>query len=1018
MNLTGQHLGKYELSERLGQGGMAQVYKAYQPTIERYVAIKVMHSHLAESDDFVERFKREARGLGQLRHPHIVSIIDFDVADEYYYMVMDYIAGPTLSDVLQQQGAFTLERSLQVVGQLCDALAYAHERGTIHRDLKPANVMFVDDGLQHPVLTDFGIARLLDETSLTASGALSGTPAYISPEAVKGVRVDGRADIYSLGIILYEMIAGKPPYSGDTSWSVMMQHVNEPPPRLDLVEPDAPPLVVNLIERAMAKEVTDRFQSAAQFRQAIRAAEYALQTDTATDISYSEERTTLDTPTQLEATVVETPVTPPLPTPPTTSPEREPAPTVTAPVKQPLRSRRTLWGLLAGSVLLILLLSLGLAWWSGWFESGLPVAPPPDTEERAAVAPFGLVRFHNLEDGHQLSLWLERVAQPPPDHHYAWWIRADDQRVFYLGPLPYDNGRMQAIVHLDDNLLLNFAFALVTVEADDQPVTTPSEQPAFLGQLDAAYVAQMNQLFVASDEVTGKAYYPAAAEQLGLAIQHYHFVQESLADDDLSEARRHAEHVVNILDGETGEFFGDLDGDGQVQNPGDGVGLRRYLTEAAHRVETAAGSLAPTPLRQAQAAAAVEGLERILDLGDALIDEALRLLATDTVAEAQAPADQMGVYVAELLAGDAVVETDPDPDHTADAHLLALAADRGLLGTAVHHVLSLSDVLLLPGPAHPELPPPAPLAAPDERLGFFYAQPDNRFLLLLDQVPTAPPGSRYALWGHDPGPDRFDLLATFTTSNGLVHLDGQSELGILEEYGRIAITLETAELSEQSRPGGEIVMSGSFDPELVELVLDLTTAASFQEKGPLFGAVEQTGLAVQHADFMRQALANDDLVEARMHAEHVVNILDGTEGEFFGDVDGDGQVQNPGDGVGVRTYLQQLMAEMEAAVSLIDRPHNQEFYAELVSQNAENGLRLTDAAISEALRLVAADTVAEATPIAEATAHHLARLAGEYDEEDEVVVEPLLAEGGLTAATRFVFKLAEVEVVPSLTANR
>jgi hypothetical protein len=666
----------------------------------------------------------------------------------------------------------------------------------------------------------------------------------------------------------------------------------------------------------------------------------------------------------------------------------------------------------------MLLLGLGFAWWSGWFESGLPVEPPPDTEERAAVEPFGLVRFHNLEEGHQLSLWLERVAQPPPDHHYAWWIRADDQRVFYLGPLPYENGRMQAIVHLDDNLLLNFAFALVTVEADDQPVTTPSEQLAFLGQLDAAYVAQMNQLFVAGEEATGKAYFPAAAEQLGLAIQHYQFVQESLADDDLSEARRHAEHVVNILDGETGEFFGDLDGDGQAQNPGDGIGVRRYLTEAAHRVETAAGSLAPTPLRQAQAEAAVAAHERILDLSDALIDEALRLLATDTVAEAQTPADQMGVFVAELLAGEPVSGADHDPDHTADAQLLALAADRGLLGTAVHHVLSLSDVLLLPGPAHPELPPPAPLAEPDGRVGFFYPQPNDRFLLLLDQVPTAPPGSRYALWGHDPGPDRFDLLATFTTTNGLVNLSGQSELALLEEYGRIAISLEAAELSEQNRPGDEFVMTGSFDPELVELVRYLTTAVSFQEKGPFFGAVEQTELAIQHAGFMRQALANDDLVEARMHAEHVVNILDGEAGEFFGDVDGDGQVQNPGDGVGVRIYLQQLMEEMETAVSLFDRPHNQAFYAGLVSQNAENGLRLTDAAISEALRLMAADTVAEATPLAEATSHHLDRLLGAFDEAEDEVVDPLLGEGGLRAAARFVFKLAEVEVVLSLTANR
>jgi serine/threonine protein kinase len=990
MNLVGQRLGKYELSERLGQGGMAQVYKAYQPTIERFVAIKVMHSHLAESADFVERFKREARGLGQLRHPHIVSIIDFDAEDEYYYMVMDYIAGPTLSDVLEQQGAFSLEMALRVTRQLCDALVYAHERGTIHRDLKPANVMFVDDSLQQPVLTDFGIARLLDETALTASGSLSGTPAYISPEAVKGVRVDGRADIYSLGIILYEMITGQPPYSGDTSWSVMMQHVNEPPPRLDLVKPDVPLFVTNLIERAMAKEVTDRFQSAAEFRQAIREAEYALQPGTATDVAYSQAQTGLSRtqvapdPDNVAATILET--VPPPSARPTQTAAIDGEPTVVAePAKRPLR-----WLWLGGvSALLLLLLGLGLLWWSGWPETGLPGFVPPAAEEPAQKGEFGLVRFQETADSYQLSLWLERVVPPPPGHHYAWWIRSDDQRVFYLGPLPYDNGRTQASVHLDDNLLLNFATAWVTLEADDQPVTAPSDQIAFHGDLPAVYVAQMNQLFAASQEATGKAYFPAAEEQLGHAKQHYEFMQQSLAEDDLREAKRHAEHVVNILDGEDGEFFGDVDGDGRVENPGDGVGVRRYISEATARIETAVDSLTLTPMRQAQAAAATANTERILALSQALIREALRVAASDTVTEAQTPADQMGVHVAELV-------------------------EEALLATAIEQVLALSDVLLLPDEAYPDLPPPAPLALPDERVGFFYPQPDNRFLLLLDQVPPLPAGSQYVLWGHDAGSDHFDPLASFTTSNGLVHLSQSSDSPVLGEYGRIAISREDAGLTDLSQPDGPLQMAGSFDPELVEFIIGLTTAVSFQEKGALFGIAEQVELAAQHADFMRQSLAEDDLVEAKQHAEHVVNILDGEDGEFFGDVDGNDRVENPGDGVGIRGYLLDLMEQMDTAVDQFDLSENQRFYADLVYQSAENGLLLTEDTIGEALRLIATDTVTEATPIAETTAQHLTRLVEGFDEAGDGVVDPLRGEGGLNAATRFAFKLAEVTIIPAL----
>lgn len=972
---------------------MAQVYKAYQPTIDRFVAIKVMHSHLAESADFIERFKREARSLGQLRHPHIVSIIDFDVEGEYYYMVMDYIAGPTLSNVLEEREAFSLETALRATRQLCDALAYAHERGAIHRDLKPANVMFVDDSLQQPVLTDFGIARLLDETVLTASGALSGTPAYISPEAVKGKPVDARADLYSLGIILYEMVAGQPPYSGDTSWSIMMQHVNEPPPRLDKAKPDAPPFVINLIERAMAKEVEDRFQSAAEFRQAVQAAESRLQSGTVPEASpgpaptvLSPTRTTPE-PANLDATVLET----------SSSHAASPATQSTAleseaPAEAVESTRRPFWWLLAGgiatgSVLALIIVGLGLIWWLGQPGSALPGLLPAAVEP-AEKEQFGLVRFQDTEEGHQLSLWLERAAPPPPDRHYAWWVRTDGQRLFYLGRLPYDNGRIEAVVHLDDNLLLNFAAVLVTLEADDQPVNVPSGQIAFRGELPAAYVAQMNQLFTASEEATGKAYFPAIQEQLGHAVQHYEFMQQSLAEDDLPEAKRHAEHVVNILDGEDGEFFGDVDGDGRVENPGDGVGARRYLIGATARIETAADSLVPTPMRQAQAASATATTERLLTLTDALIQEALRVAASDTVAEAQTPAGQMGVHVAELV-------------------------DGALPATARNQTLALSDVLLLPGAAHPDLPPPEPLAVPNERAGFFYPQPDNRFLLLLDQIPPLPAGSQYVLWGHDPGIDRFEPLAVFTTTNGLVFLSQPHDGPLLGEYERIAISQESGADFNLSRPDSPIQMAGSFDPELVELVENLTAVASFQEKGALFGAAEQAALAAQHADFMRQSLADDDLAEARRHAEHVVNILDGEEGRHFGDVDGDGRVENPGDGVGVRGYLQDLMDEMETAGDQFDLSGNQRFYADLVYQSAENGLLLTDAAIAEALRLIAADTVEEAAPIAEATAQHLARLTEGVDHDDDGVIDPLRGEGGLNAAARFVFKLVEVVVVPS-----
>lgn len=164
MNLTGRTLGKYQLLERLGQGGMAQVYKAVQPTIDRMVAVKILHSHLAQSDDLLERFKREARALGQLQHPHIVQVIDFDAQDDLYFMVVDFVPGKTLRGYLDERKKLLCGEALLIAEQIADALAYAHRRGTIHRDVKPGNVIFKEQeqGI-HIVLTDFGVGRMLND---------------------------------------------------------------------------------------------------------------------------------------------------------------------------------------------------------------------------------------------------------------------------------------------------------------------------------------------------------------------------------------------------------------------------------------------------------------------------------------------------------------------------------------------------------------------------------------------------------------------------------------------------------------------------------------------------------------------------------------------------------------------------------------------------------------------------------------------------------------------------------------
>ena len=276
--LDGQNLGKYELVERMAQGGMAEVYKAFQPGIERTVVLKVLHGHLVDNQDIVARFQREARAAGRLQHPHIVRVIDIGVEDDNYFMVMDFLQGGTLGDYLKARGRMPAEAALRLAAQLVDALQSAHAQGIVHRDIKPSNILFADDSFQQVVLTDFGLASLRDDAahSLTVTGAMVGTPTYMSPEAVRGEACDERSDLYSLGVVLYEMVTGKPPYTANTPYSMLMKQTNDPLPSPRSINPHLPVVVEELLLSLLAKEPAARMQSAAQLAQAIHAAQQVL----------------------------------------------------------------------------------------------------------------------------------------------------------------------------------------------------------------------------------------------------------------------------------------------------------------------------------------------------------------------------------------------------------------------------------------------------------------------------------------------------------------------------------------------------------------------------------------------------------------------------------------------------------------------------------------------------------------------------------------------------------------------
>jgi serine/threonine protein kinase len=272
-NLEGQTLGgRYQIQSLIGQGGMASVYKAYDPNLRRAVAIKIIHPHLSNNPEFFRRFEEEATAVARLRHPNIVQMYDFNHDGDLYFMVMEFVMGETLQTRLKRLNAskrrLGVKDAITFTAEICDAAYYAHQRGMIHRDIKPANIMLDVNG--RAILMDFGIARMVGASQHTATGAVLGTAMYMSPEQIQGLQTDARADIYSIGIMLFEILSGKPPFEADSAMTLMMMHLNDPVPDLHELYPDTPPELVAITNKALAKNRDERYQSALEMANALR----------------------------------------------------------------------------------------------------------------------------------------------------------------------------------------------------------------------------------------------------------------------------------------------------------------------------------------------------------------------------------------------------------------------------------------------------------------------------------------------------------------------------------------------------------------------------------------------------------------------------------------------------------------------------------------------------------------------------------------------------------------------------
>jgi eukaryotic-like serine/threonine-protein kinase len=268
--VVGETIGeRYEIEELVGHGGMSSVYKARDSLLERHVALKILHEQYSADEDFVERFKREARSVAQLQHPNIVTVIDRGQENGRQFIVFEYIDGENLKEHVVRKGRLDVREALEIALEVARGLAFAHDQGLVHRDVKPQNILLNGDG--RAKVTDFGIARSVDVDGMTQTGTVLGTSNYIAPEQASGQRVDAHSDVYALGVVLYELLAGELPFPGESFVAVAMKHMHEPAPNLLDVRGDVPLRVAGAVDRALEKDPEQRFPTMDAFADELEA---------------------------------------------------------------------------------------------------------------------------------------------------------------------------------------------------------------------------------------------------------------------------------------------------------------------------------------------------------------------------------------------------------------------------------------------------------------------------------------------------------------------------------------------------------------------------------------------------------------------------------------------------------------------------------------------------------------------------------------------------------------------------
>lgn len=676
----GRTIGKVRIEKYLAHGGMAEVYLGTHLTLDRPVAVKVMHSYIETDSELLSRFQREAKAVAGLRHPNIVQIYDFDTSENHPYIVMEYLSGPSLAAFmrnLHESGAkLTLNQVAHLLKSLAAGLDYAHAQGIVHRDIKSANIIlhnksghYSDDDLPEdtePIITDFGLVRLTKAATQTESGVVSGTPAYMSPEQAHGMAVDYRSDLYSLGVVLYEMLAGRLPFNGASTLGVILKHITEPPPVIEGVGPE----IQAVIEKALAKDPDKRYQSARE-----------LLVDFYHAVGMHSEAETI------HSLRIRTPF-----------PLTE--------KKKTQRPSPVVW--IAAAVLLCACAMFAISGTIGisalsFLQRATPteekivitpvIVPDPDSAE---AEPFsGVLRFQGAMDQITISA---SIPDPEAGTQYEAWLIDDGGEVLKSLGILEKNSSGQFILSYTDpqnrNLLDGFNRMEITLETTPDTSPNPSENIAYSSGLPTGALTHIRHLLVS---------FGATPNQTGLVMGFVNttsLIQKSAGElqtayeaQDDAAMRASAEAIINLIAGSQSPDFKDWDADGQVNNPGDGFGLllneeqAGYIEGTITHAELSANANDATENIKVHSAHVAISARNVEGWATELRDVARRVLESESELVSEADIRLLVSLAEQVHSG-----IDIDGSESVDP----IAGEGGAM-TALQHAEYMSDMQILAG---------------------------------------------------------------------------------------------------------------------------------------------------------------------------------------------------------------------------------------------------------------------------------------------------------------------------------